>query len=66
MKERSNQELEDLRYRFNGIRYSIRGPSTSGPNQYIPQISSLYTFPKGDMTEDDDYNDSSSSSSSSE
>ena len=39
-------ELEGERYRFNGFRYSCRGPSQSGPDNIVPEVSSLYPFPK--------------------
>ncbi|GAH10867.1 unnamed protein product, partial [marine sediment metagenome] len=32
--------------RFGGTRYSLRGSAISGPDQYIPKIKSLYTFPR--------------------
>ena len=35
-------------YRFGGFRYSLRAPSTWGPDEIIPQESGLYTFPNND------------------
>jgi len=35
-------------YRFSGFKYSLRSPSTWGPDEIIPENSSLYTYPKDD------------------
>ena len=42
--------LEVDRYRFNGFRYSCRGPAKSGPDDIIPEASSLYPFPKNEAS----------------
>lgn len=41
-------KIEEDRYRFGGFKYSLRSPDKYGPNDIIPQDSSLYAFPKGD------------------
>ena len=41
-------------YRFEGLRYQMQAPSTSGFNEIIPQVSSLYSFPKGDQQQTPD------------
>ncbi len=38
-------EKEKMSYRFRGSRYSMRGPSFSGPDDLIPQESGLFAFP---------------------
>jgi len=52
-------EEDYIKYRFSGIKYSMRGPSTCGPSDYIPQETGLYAFPKGE----EQYNLENSSSS---
>lgn len=45
-------ELEKLvkdRYRFGGERYSLRGTNHWGTDDWIPQQTSLFAFPKSDM-----------------
>jgi hypothetical protein len=44
-------ESEYNKYRFSGIKYSLRGPTNYGPSDYIPQETGLYTFPKGEEQE---------------
>jgi len=44
------EKLERSRYRFEGVRYSMRGPSTSGSLDMIPQNVSLYAFPRPSIT----------------
>lgn len=41
-------------YRFEGFRYGLRGPDTSGPDDIIPQEAGLYGFPGGDQEETPD------------
>jgi len=55
-----NQEIDKLKYRFGGFKYSLRSSDTTGPDDIIPQESGLYTFPKGEEY-DGDENVSSSS-----
>ena len=43
-----NAEIENLKYRYGGFRYSLRGPAKSGPDEIIPEVSSLYPFPRKD------------------
>ena len=40
------------RYQYGGSRYSLRGVAHSKDDQYIPQISSLFPFPKDDIQDD--------------
>jgi len=35
-------------YRFSASRYGLRGTEKHGPDDIIPEDSSLYTFPKKD------------------
>ena len=46
--ERNLDEEERNIYRFEGFRYQLQSPPTCGPNDVIPQIVSLYAFPKRD------------------
>ena len=39
-------ELAKLRYRFGGVRYSLRGPSRYGGDTFVPKNVSFYTFPR--------------------
>ena len=41
------------RYRFGGYRYSLRAPDGLGPNDYIPEESGLYPFPKCEELEEE-------------
>ena len=47
-------ELEKLRYRFGGVRYTLQRPNGSLSYDMVPTLSSLYAFPKSDSTEDDE------------
>jgi len=47
-------ELNKLRYRFGGSRYSFQGGSPNGPAWTVPQNQGLYSFPTDDAIEEDD------------
>ena len=38
-------EKQKNQYRFEGFRYSLVGPSRSGPDEIVPQVGGLYPFP---------------------
>lgn len=44
------------KYRFGGERYGFRGNCISQFDDYIPQTTGLYAFPKGDMQDENDQN----------
>ena len=46
---KTQQQILNEKYRFVGERYGLRGTEHFGPNDYIPQISSLFPFPAGDQ-----------------
>ena len=43
-----NTQADKDRYRFGAYKYGFRGSAASGPDDYIPQDKSLYTFPAKD------------------
>lgn len=45
--QQENQQEKNI-YRFNGLRYSLRGTDHHGPDEIIPIEKSLLTFPKKD------------------
>ena len=45
------EKVQDDRYRFGGFRYGLRGSDTWGPNEYIPEETSLYPFPRHEAGE---------------
>ena len=47
----SEEEVNPNIYRFGGIRGSWRGPSTCGPDTWIPQEPGAFTYPAGDQTD---------------
>jgi len=46
--EREQDERDRNVYRFEGFRYQLQAPSTWGPNEIVPQMVSLYAFPRTD------------------
>ena len=44
--ESAQEKLARDRYRFEGIRYSLQGSSTNGPSEFVPEIISLFAFPR--------------------
>jgi len=45
-------EIEKLRYRFNGTRYSFQGGASDGPVWTIEQFDGFHAFPKTDSLND--------------
>jgi hypothetical protein len=54
-----NDQLEKDRYRFGGFRYSFRGPSMSMSDQIIPELPSLYAYPRVGLQSEESEEDSS-------
>ena len=53
-KTQEELQLEASRYRFGGLRYSIRGPAgRCSSDQIIPQEDGNYAFPKSDDTKEE-------------
>jgi len=44
----SEKEMAKLKYRFEGDRYSLRGPAHWGPSDIILEIPGAYAYPKPD------------------
>jgi len=47
------EQLERDRYRFGGFRYSFRGPAHSMSDQIIPELPSLYAYPRIELQSDE-------------
>lgn len=47
----SSEDIDPNIYRFNGMRGGWRGPSTWGPDEWVPQEPGSYTYPKGDQAD---------------
>lgn len=47
------KQIDADRYRFGGLRVSLRGPSTFGPDDIILEEAGLYPFPKHEELDDE-------------
>ncbi len=43
-----NTQADKDRYRFGAYKYGLRGTAKYGPDDYIPQEKSLYSYPSKD------------------
>jgi hypothetical protein len=50
--EEEKKRLRD-QYRFGGLRYSLRSSPRTGPNDVIPEVPGLFTFPRTDAPSED-------------
>jgi hypothetical protein len=48
-----DDRTRENRYRFGGIRYGFRGPSTCGPSDIIFERPGLYAYPSSDKKEEE-------------
>jgi len=51
--EKTEEEIQEDRYRYGGFRYSMRAPDKWGPDDIIPEYVSLFAFPTGSHWGDD-------------
>jgi len=47
--QKTPQQIASDKYKYGGERYGFRGNNHWGPDDWIPQVSGLYAFPKGDI-----------------